>query len=184
MNKKFCGFLGIVLSATTGALGAYSINQPRPSTEKNGYFWGQDGATKEHRQKPPGPSAGLNPEVLRALDETPCISNDPGFIQDLLEAKDDFALAIFTVNNCLACAFQKQILMEFNKLYGWKIKEFNAQEHTKLVNVFNISSAPTILLLRRFPAQWVQLSKGRLPFSDIEKTVAHGVRLMRGWDKS
>jgi len=100
-----------------------------------------------------------------------------GFIQ---KAKDDHALLFFVSQGCSFCEKQAAILAYFVEKYGWQIKPIDIGQDTTVAARFNISTTPTLILIKNGSAQSMPVSVGVVSMSDMEKNLYRAIRYLNG----
>ncbi len=100
-----------------------------------------------------------------------------GFIQ---EAKDDHALLFFVSQSCSFCEKQAAILAYFVERYGWQIKPVDIGQDTTLAARFNVTTTPTLVLIKNGSEQSMPVSVGVVSMSDLEKKLYRAIRYLNG----
>lgn len=102
-------------------------------------------------------------------------------IQDTIAAaKDNHAILFFWKPGCSFCDKQVGILKYFTEKYGWQIKPINIQEQTGIAARFNITSTPTLLLIRQGGEQYLPISVGVVSLSEMELKSYQAIRYLNG----
>ncbi|MDD2468585.1 MAG: conjugal transfer protein TraF, partial [Desulfobulbus sp.] len=65
------------------------------------------------------------------------------------ENRDDHALLFFVAPGCGFCEKQAQILAYFVDKYGWQVKPVDIEREPNIALRFNITTTPTLLLIRQ-----------------------------------
>ena len=68
----------------------------------------------------------------------------------------------------------------FTEKYGWQIKPINIQEQTGIAARFNITSTPTLLLIRQGGEQYLPISVGVVSLSEMELKSYQAIRYLNG----
>ena len=95
-------------------------------------------------------------------------------------AKDNHAILFFWKPGCSFCDKQVEILKYFTEKYAWLIKPINIQEQTGLAARFNITSTPTLLLIRQGSEQYLPISVGVVSLSEMELKSYQAIRYLNG----
>jgi len=100
--------------------------------------------------------------------------------QTLASGKDQFALIMFTQKGCDFCVAQKSILEFFINKYGWPIRAVDMDEKPNMAAKFNITMAPTIIMVDKNSGDSIPISVGVMSMSDLVLKLYRSVRFMRG----
>ena len=95
-------------------------------------------------------------------------------------AKDNHAILFFWKPGCIFCEKQVDILKYFTEKYGWEIKPINIQEQTALASRFNITTTPTLLLIRQGSEQYMPISVGVISMEEMEQKSYQAIRYLNG----
>lgn len=95
-------------------------------------------------------------------------------------ARDDHALIIFTSPGCPYCVKQGQILTYFAERYGWQIKTVDISRQTQAAARFNITTTPTLLLIKRGKDEYMPVATGVITLSELERKLYQAIRYLRG----
>jgi conjugal transfer pilus assembly protein TraF len=96
------------------------------------------------------------------------------------EARDDHALLFFVAAGCGFCEKQAQILAYFVDKYGWQVKPVDIEREPNLALRFNITTTPTLLLIRQDREASMRIATGVATLPEIERNLYQAIRSMRG----
>ncbi len=96
------------------------------------------------------------------------------------DAKDDHALLFFVAAGCGFCEKQAQILAYFVDKYGWQVKPVDMEHEANLALRFNITTTPTLLLIRKDRETSMRIATGVATLPEIERNLYQAIRSMRG----
>lgn len=100
--------------------------------------------------------------------------------ETISEARDDHALLFFVAPDCGFCEKQAQILAYFVDKYGWQVKPVDIVRESNLALRFNITTTPTLLLIRQDREQSMPIATGVATLPEIERNLYQAIRSMRG----
>ena len=95
-------------------------------------------------------------------------------------AKNDHAILFFWKPGCGFCEKQVGILKYFSEKYGWNIKPINISEQTGLAARFNITTTPTLLLIRQGSEKYMPISVGVISLEEMEQKSYQAIRYLNG----
>jgi conjugal transfer pilus assembly protein TraF len=95
-------------------------------------------------------------------------------------ARDDHALLFFVAPGCGFCDKQGAILTYFVEKYAWQIKPIDIGQHTALAARFNITSTPTMLLIKNGTEKHMPVAVGVVALSELERTLYQAIRYLAG----
>ena len=95
-------------------------------------------------------------------------------------ARNDHALLFFVAPGCGFCEKQAQILAYFVERYGWQVKPVDINREPNLALRFNITTTPTLLLIRQDREQSMAISTGVVTLPEMERKLYQAIRSMRG----
>jgi len=96
------------------------------------------------------------------------------------EAGKDHALLFFAAAGCGFCEKQAQILAYFVDKYGWQVKPVDIEREPNLALRFNITTTPTLLLIRQDREASMPIATGVATLPEIERNLYQAIRSMRG----
>ncbi len=96
------------------------------------------------------------------------------------EAGDDHALLFFAAAGCGFCEKQAQILAYFVDKYGWQVKPVDIEREPNIALRFNITTTPTLLLIRQDREASMRIATGVVTLPEIERNLYQAIRSMRG----
>ena len=95
-------------------------------------------------------------------------------------ARSDHALLFFVAPGCGFCDKQSQILAYFVDKYGWQIKPVDISREPNAALRFNITTTPTLLLIKQDREQSMPISTGVVTLPEVERKLYQAIRYMRG----
>ena len=96
------------------------------------------------------------------------------------EAGKDHALLFFAAAGCGFCEKQAQILAYFVDKYGWQVKPVDIERESNIALRFNITTTPTLLLIRQDREASMRIATGVATLPEIERNLYQAIRSMRG----
>lgn len=78
----------------------------------------------------------------------------------LIEARDDYALAVFVRPNCAYCPTQLNTLRFFSDRHRWHIQMIDVKENQGLAARFNVTTTPLTILIERGTDRWMPIAVG------------------------
>ena len=99
--------------------------------------------------------------------------------ETIREARDDHALLFFAAAGCGFCEKQAQILAYFVDKYGWQVKPVDMEREPNLALRFNITTTPTLLLIRQDREASMPIATGVATLPEIERNLYQAIRSMR-----
>ncbi|GAB6194226.1 conjugal transfer protein TraF [Desulfocastanea catecholica] len=98
----------------------------------------------------------------------------------ILAARENHALLFFVGESCGFCDKQAAILTYFVEKYGWQIKPIDIGRHTTLATRFNITTTPTLVLIKDKTEQSMPISVGVVALSELERKLYQAIRYLGG----
>lgn len=98
----------------------------------------------------------------------------------ILAARENHALLFFVSQGCGFCDKQAAILTYFVEKYGWQIKPIDIGRHSTLAARFNITTTPTLVLIKNGTEQSMPISVGVVALSEMERKLYQAIRYMGG----
>lgn len=95
-------------------------------------------------------------------------------------ARDNYGLVYFYQDGCPYCVAQQQILQYFIQSKKWTVKPVNIQTEPVAAARFNISTTPTIILVKKGDDGYLPVSSGVISIEELEGRIYNGVRLLDG----
>jgi len=95
-------------------------------------------------------------------------------------AREDHALLFFVGQGCGFCDQQAAILTYFVEKYGWQIKPIDTGQHTTMAARFNITTTPTLVLIKNGSEQSMPVSVGVVAQSELERKLYQAIRYLDG----
>lgn len=99
--------------------------------------------------------------------------------QMLITARNDFGLIYFYQDGCPYCDAENKVL-DFLRGRGWEIKPINMKRDPGTAARFNITVAPSLILVKRGEKQHIPISYGVVTFIELRERIYNGVRLLNG----
>jgi conjugal transfer pilus assembly protein TraF len=98
----------------------------------------------------------------------------------IMAAREDHALLFFVAQGCGFCEKQTAILTYFVEKYGWQIKPIDIGQNTTLAARFNITTTPTLMLIKNGNEQSMPVSVGVVAQSELERKLYQAIRYLNG----
>ena len=98
----------------------------------------------------------------------------------ILAARENHALLFFVSQGCGFCDKQAAILTYFVEKYGWQIKPIDIGRHSTLAARFNITTTPTLVLIKNGTERSMPISVGVVALSEMERKLYQAIRYMGG----
>jgi conjugal transfer pilus assembly protein TraF len=98
----------------------------------------------------------------------------------ILAARENHALLFFVSQGCGFCDKQTAILTYFVEKYGWQIKPIDIGRHTTLAARFNITTTPTLVLIKDKTELSMPISVGVVALSELERKLYQAIRYLGG----
>ena len=98
----------------------------------------------------------------------------------ILAARENHALLFFVSHGCGFCDKQTAILTYFVEKYGWQIKLIDIDQQTTLAARFNITTTPTLVLIKDGTEHAMPISVGVVALSELERKLYQAIRYMGG----
>ncbi|MDO8948221.1 MAG: conjugal transfer protein TraF [Desulfocapsaceae bacterium] len=98
----------------------------------------------------------------------------------ILAAREDHALLFFVGQGCGFCDKQAAILAYFVEKYSWQIKPIDIGQHTDLAARFNVTTTPTLVLIKNGTEQSMPVSVGVVAQSELERKLYQAIRYLGG----
>ncbi|MBV5326400.1 MAG: conjugal transfer protein TraF [Chlorobium sp.] len=95
-------------------------------------------------------------------------------------AREDHALLFFVGQGCGFCDKQAAILAYFAEKYGWQVKPIDIGQHSTLAARFNITTTPTLVLIKNGSEQSMPVSVGVVALSELERKLYQAIRYLGG----
>ena len=100
--------------------------------------------------------------------------------QTLLNARDEFALIMFSREGCEFCTAQKSILAYFVEKYGWPVRTIDIDRNPNMAARFNITMTPTIIIVEKRSGNYMPVSVGVVSMSELSLRLYRTIRYMKG----
>ncbi|MDO8946455.1 MAG: conjugal transfer protein TraF [Desulfocapsaceae bacterium] len=95
-------------------------------------------------------------------------------------ARENHALLFFVGQGCGFCDKQAAILAYFVEKYGWQIKPIDIGQYTTLSARFNVTTTPTLVLIKNGTEQSMPVSIGVVAQSELERKLYQAIRYLGG----
>lgn len=102
----------------------------------------------------------------------------------ILAAREDHAMLFFVDQGCGFCEKQAAILAYFVEQYGWQIKTVDIGQDSTIAAQFNISTTPTLLLIRQGESKSMPVAVGVVALSELERRLYQAIRYLGGETKA
>lgn len=100
--------------------------------------------------------------------------------QTIIKARNNHALIYFTSPTCGFCEEQHGILAYFVEKYGWTIKPVDVRRQPGLAARFGVETTPTLLLIKKGAEEYMTVSVGVVPLTELERKLYRAVRYLQG----
>ena len=131
----------------------------------------KDAATLSVNDVYPGTTPGMEARVQMREKE---------IFDTISTAKNDHAILFFWKPSCGFCEKQVGILKYFTEKYGWEIKPINIAEQTGMAARFNITTTPTLMLIRQGSEQYMPIAVGVISLEEMEQKSYQAIRYLNG----
>ena len=96
------------------------------------------------------------------------------------QAGKNHALLFFISPGCGFCEQQSHILGYFVDKYGWQIKSVDINAAPNAANRFNITTAPTMLLIKKGQDDYMTVANGVISLTELERKLYRAIRYLQG----
>lgn len=96
------------------------------------------------------------------------------------QARDEFALIMFTQNGCRFCTAQRSILTYFENNYQWPIRSVDIYKNPNMASEFGVDQTPAIIIVQGTTGKAMPISSGVTAMADLRTRIYRTVRLMKG----
>ncbi|TKB11282.1 conjugal transfer protein TraF [Desulforhopalus sp. IMCC35007] len=100
--------------------------------------------------------------------------------QTINQAGANHALIFFVSPGCGFCEQQTHILSYFVDKYGWQIKTVNISTDLNAATRFNITTSPTLLLIKKGQDDYMTVANGVITLTELERKLYRAIRFMQG----
>ena len=100
--------------------------------------------------------------------------------ETIQESSDEFALIMFTQDNCKFCDAQKSILNFLTMRYAWNVRYVDINENPGISRKFGIEQTPSIILVHRDSQDHLPISVGVQSLPTIAKRIYRSIRFFHG----
>lgn len=100
--------------------------------------------------------------------------------QTIATAGNNHALVFFVSPGCGFCEQQAQILAYFTDKYNWPIKIVDISRQIQAASRFNITTTPTLLLVKKGADKSLTVSTGVITLSELERKLYRSIRHLQG----
>lgn len=94
--------------------------------------------------------------------------------------KNKYGLAYFYLPNCTYCLIQEPIIERFLTEYKYKAESFHLQKNAVITNKFNVTQAPSVILLKKGSNKWMPISFGVQSKAMFEKNIYRSILFLEG----
>ncbi|MGB3224817.1 MAG: conjugal transfer protein TraF, partial [Desulforhopalus sp.] len=95
-------------------------------------------------------------------------------------ARSNHALLFFVSPGCGFCEQQAKILDYFVDKYGWQIKTVDISTDVGAATRFNITTSPTLLLIKRGQDDYMTVAGGVITLTELERKLYRAIRYLQG----
>ena len=96
------------------------------------------------------------------------------------EARDQFALIMFSEEGCKFCESQSGILAYFEDYFNWPIRNIDIGRQPNMAARFNVEKVPEIIIVSRDTGDYMPISVGTISMNELKDRVYRSIRLMQG----
>lgn len=96
------------------------------------------------------------------------------------QAGENHALLFFISPGCGFCEQQSHILGYLVDKYGWQIKSIDINAAPNAANRFNITTAPTLLLIKKGQDDYMTVANGVISLTELERKLYRAIRYLQG----
>jgi conjugal transfer pilus assembly protein TraF len=96
------------------------------------------------------------------------------------EARDRFALIMFSEEGCKFCESQKEILEYFEDYFSWPVRNIDIGRQPGMAARFNVERVPEIIIVSRETGDYMIISVGTTSMNELKDRVYRSIRLMQG----
>jgi conjugal transfer pilus assembly protein TraF len=96
------------------------------------------------------------------------------------QAGENHALLFFISPGCGFCEQQSLLLAYFVDKYGWQIKSVDINADPNAANRFNITTAPTLLLIKKGQDDYMTVANGVISLTELERKLYRAIRYLQG----
>lgn len=100
--------------------------------------------------------------------------------QTITRAGANHALLFFVKPGCGFCEQQAQILAYFVDKYGWQIKTVDIGIDLNAAARFNITTSPTLLLIKKGQNDYMTVANGVITLTELERKLYRAIRFLQG----
>ena len=100
--------------------------------------------------------------------------------QTINQAGANHALIFFVSPGCGFCEQQAQILAYFADKYGWQIKTVDISTDLNAAARFNITTSPTLLLIKKDQDDYMTVANGVITLTELERKLYRAIRYLQG----
>ncbi|MGB3209304.1 MAG: conjugal transfer protein TraF, partial [Desulforhopalus sp.] len=100
--------------------------------------------------------------------------------QTINRAGSNHALLFFVSPGCGFCEQQAQILAYFVDKYGWQIKTVDTSTDVGAATRFNITTFPTLLLIKKGQDDYMTVASGVITLTELERKLYRAIRYLQG----
>jgi len=101
-------------------------------------------------------------------------------VQTINQAAANHALLFFVSPGCGFCEQQAQILAYFIDKYGWQIKTVDTSRDLNAATRFNITTSPTLLLIKKGQDDYMTVAGGVITLTELERKLYRAIRYLQG----
>ena len=96
------------------------------------------------------------------------------------EARDRYALIMFSEEACKFCKAQGGILAYFEDYFGWSMRKIDIDRQPNVAARFNISKVPEIIIVSRKTGDYMPISVGTTSMNELKDRIYRSIRMMDG----
>lgn len=99
----------------------------------------------------------------------------------IYNAKENFALIMFTQKGCGFCDSQDGILTFFKRRYQWPVRNVDINDNPVFAARFGVETTPTIILIKKGEKEnYLNISVGVISMEDLVQRLMQSIKYMNG----
>jgi len=128
----------------------------------------------------PGISGVAENAVIPTARSVQRKEKDAAIDSRLLSERNKYAYIILTQEGCGACQLQRNIMANYQDLFGWEIKEVDIIKNPQASARFGVRVTPTTLLVSRDTGDWQTIAIGAESLPALKFNSFQAIRLIEG----
>lgn len=168
----------------------YAIQKPTPENVERYYYVNMISSKKASAFASVAELVGqMNPDL--STDQTDPLTS-PGRMamakmktedkeRTIYNAKDSFALIMFTQKGCGFCESQDGILTFFKRRYQWPVRNVDINENPGFAASFGVETTPTIILIKKGDNEnYLNVAVGVVSMEDLVQRLTRSIKYLNG----